>query len=339
MGEAVARLAKQQGLRPIVAGRNGEKVQEQATELGFDQRVFGLDDPRAVDAGLSDVDVVLNCAGPFIHTFEPLAAGCLRNRCHYLDLTGELSVFQGLAALNEQAARRDIMLLPGVGFDVVPTDCLAVHLKRRLPAADHLALAFHFDGPAALPPGSLDTMVEMFPHDWSKIRRQGGELAIAPGKRKVRTIDFGTGPTEAVMLTWGDVFTAYFSTGIPNIENYMVLDKALVRQLRITRILRPLFRFSFARRLARLTMKGGSTPAERAVSRGRVWGEAADAGGNKAVSRLTGPEATVEWTAITALAVAQRALKNDYKAGFQTPARAYGPDFVLEEPSVVREDL
>jgi short subunit dehydrogenase-like uncharacterized protein len=339
LGRAITRLAKQQGLQPILAGRNKEKVKQQAGELGSDYRVFALDDAREIHSGLENVELLLNCAGPYMHTYKPLVEACLHQGCHYLDLTGELNVFQGIAAFDEQAQEKDVMLLPGAGFDVVPTDCLAVHLQKRLPEATHLTLAFHFDGPANLPPGSLNTMVEMFPEDWSQVHREDGELRVAPGKRKSRLVDFGRGPTKAVMLTWGDVFTAYYSTGIPNIENYMVLGEDLVRQLRLTSILRPLFRFEFVRRLARSTMPEGSTAEERAVSYGRVWGEVMDNQGNKAVSRITGPEATVEWTSLTTLGIVRKIFNGEYKPGYQTPAMAYGADFVLENGPVVREDL
>ena len=113
-----------------------------AEELSLPQRVFELADPRAVDAGLAGVTAVLHCAGPFAHTSRAVADGCLRNRVHYLDVAGEVVVFEELVARDAEAKAAGVMLLPGVGFDVVPTDCIAAHLKQRMPEATHLALGF-----------------------------------------------------------------------------------------------------------------------------------------------------------------------------------------------------
>ena len=181
------------------------------------------------------VTVVLNCAGPFVHTFKPMADACLRTGVHYLDITGEIPVYEGLAALDAQAKARGVMLLPGVGFDVVPTDCLALHLKQRLPSASHLALAFRTEGPGGLPPGTQRTMIELLPYG-DRVRRNG--LLVVPERGvKTRAIDFGQGPVVATRLTWGDVFTAYHTTGIPNIEDYLVVPEATRRRLAKMRVL------------------------------------------------------------------------------------------------------
>lgn len=131
----IARLAVQHGLRPILAGRNLEKIEPLSAELGLEYRAFTLDDDAAVDEALADVGVVLHCAGPFSQTSKPMVAGCLRTKRHYLDITGEVAVFEAIAACDAEAKAAGVMLLPGVGFDVVPSDCLAAHLKARLPLA------------------------------------------------------------------------------------------------------------------------------------------------------------------------------------------------------------
>ena len=150
VGEHVARTAGSLGIEAIVAGRDAAKLDRIASETGIERRAFGLDDPSAIDGALNSVAVVLNCAGPFKHTAEPLASACLRAGAHYLDITGEIPVYEALQAKDAQAKARGVMLLPGVGFDVVPTDCLALHLKQRLPTATRLRLAFQWTGPAGL---------------------------------------------------------------------------------------------------------------------------------------------------------------------------------------------
>jgi short subunit dehydrogenase-like uncharacterized protein len=142
-GELITRFAAERGLKPIVAGRSKDKTSEIAERFGFEYRVFGLDETAMLDAALEEVDVVLHCAGPFSLTSRPMVEACIRNKKHYTDLTGEIAVFEACAARGQQAVDAGVMLMPGVGFDVVPSDCLAVHLKDRLPTATHLSLAFY----------------------------------------------------------------------------------------------------------------------------------------------------------------------------------------------------
>ena len=139
-GKLIAKVAADQGARPILAGRNLAKVNAVARPLGLNARAFDLGDRARMDAAIKSVSVVLNVAGPFSATSRPVAGACLRNRVHYLDITGEIEVFEALAARDAEAKARGVMLLPGVGFDVVPSDCLVAHLKRRLPDANDLNL-------------------------------------------------------------------------------------------------------------------------------------------------------------------------------------------------------
>lgn len=337
VGREIADRAVQSGLQPVLAGRNADKIKAQAAALNLDYHVFNLDDAQAIDRVLQGLPVVLHCAGPYIYTSKPIADACLRTGAHYLDITGEIPVYTALADRDAEAKRLGVMLMPGVGFDVVPTDCLAVHLKERLPTATHLALAFHSRGPARIPPGTANTMVEMMPYG-AKIRRNG-QLESFPIAGKSRWIDFGRGPRQAFLFPWGDVFTAYYSTGIPNIEVYASLPPQLAKQWKLFSRLIPLFRSSLVRRIARRFIPTGSTPEQRAQTSTHVWGEVEDDQGRKAAARLHGPEAGVEWTTLTAIEAVRRVLAGDTRPGFQTPGSAFGADFVLAGQGVVREDL
>src|SRR5512135_2559152 len=230
-----------------------------------DSRVFRLDDSKAMDAALGLSPVVLHCAGPFIHTFRPVMEGCLRTGTHYLDLTGEIPVYQALAECDAEAKAHHVMLLPGVGFDVVPTDCLALHLKQRLPSATRLALAFTSHGPAGLPPGTQKTSIELSTYG-GRLRRNG-QLVPFPAGRETRTVDFGRGPVEAMLFPWGDVFTAFYSTGIPNISDYIVLPRAVTARLGMLNRLGPLLKFGLVRRILQSQVSPGPNPAARAATR------------------------------------------------------------------------
>jgi short subunit dehydrogenase-like uncharacterized protein len=332
----IAREAAARGHHPILAGRNAEAVARLAKELNLEQRAFGLDDPAVVDAGLKDVGTVMHCAGPFAHTYKAMADACLRNKVHYLDITGEVLVFEGLAARDREAKAAGVMLLPGAGFDVVPSDCLAAHLKRRLPAATRLALGFQSLGRVSR--GTANTMTENF-HRGGLIRR-GGVLTKVSAAWKTRIIDFGMGPATAMTIPWADVSTAYHSTGIPDIEVYMAAPFKTRFGARMTRYLGWLFGTPMVQNYLKRKIQQrlpGPTDEQRARGKSFLWGEASDASGKSVVSRLQGPEGYT-LTALTALAVVERILQGEAPAGFQTPSRVYGPDFILTVTGVVRKD-
>ncbi len=335
-GELIAREATARGQRPILAGRNAAIVEALARELGLEARAFGLDDPRALDAGLSGVRLVLNCAGPFSRTANPMAAACLRSGAHYLDVTGEIPVFETLARSHTAALEAGVMLLPGVGFDVVPSDCLAAHLKRRLPSASHLTLAFHPGVSASR--GTATTMVENI--DKGGLVRRDGRLARVPSAWKTSEIDFGKGPRKAVTIPWGDISTAFHSTGIPNIEVYMAAPRGLILTLRLLRPLAPLLGSrsvqGFLRRRIQARPAGPSAEV-RARSQARLWGEVRDAAGGRVVSRMSTPDGYT-LTVLAALACVERILAGSVTPGFATPSKAFGPDFVLAIAGVTRTD-
>ena len=337
MGKEIAKLAVREGLKPILAGRDKNAVKEVANEFGTPYRIFDLVDPSTIARALEDVDLVLNCAGPYIFTSSPMVDACIKSGAHYLDITGEIPVYQAIAMQDEAAKAAEVMLLPGIGFDVAPTDCLALHLKNRLPEATHLVLAFHIDGPAGLPPGTQNTAIEHL--QYGELERVGGELFPTKGKPRFRDIDFGKGPVRTLDFPWGDIYTAWFSTGIPNIKDYVRFPNPVQKQLVLMKRFKPLFSSAFVRRVAKKAIKPGPSYEECAATSTHVWGEVRDAEGNRASSVLHGPEAGVTWTSITAIAGVKKVLSGIFKPGFQTPAMAFGADFVLECEEVSRKDL
>ncbi|QJR37655.1 saccharopine dehydrogenase family protein [Gemmatimonas groenlandica] len=337
VGEAMARECVKRGMAPILAGRNAEALAALGRELGLAYRVCALDDAGALDAALAGVSVVLHCAGPFLYTSRPMVDACLRTGVHYLDITGEFPVFEAAAARDAEAQARGVMLMPAVGFDVVPTDCLAVYLKKRLPTATHLTMAFHSVGPSGLPPGTQRTVIELL--RFGNRVRVNGQFARATSPMKMRAVDFGAGPVEVTQLTWGDVFTAYYSTGIPNIEEYTVLPRAARQSMAVMQWLRPLLALGWVRTLLRRGVKPGPSPSRRAQTVTHVWGEVTDGTGGHASARLHGPEAGVEWTVACALAVVERVMRGEVQAGYQTPAKVYGAELVMTCAGVTREDV
>lgn len=331
-GELIVREALDRGLRPVLAGRNETKLRAQAAGHGLDCRVFSLDDPRAVDAGLADMRVVLHCAGPFAHTAGDMAQGCLRNGAHYLDITGEIGVFEQMAALDAAASAAGVMLMPGVGFDVVPSDCLAAHLKRTLPSATTLNLAFFSTGHASH--GTAATMLENFGRG-GQIRR-GGQLTRVPAAWKTRRIDFGPRTETCITIPWGDVSTAYYSTGIPDIAVYMAAPLGLRVGAIASRVIGPLLNSPAVQRFLYARIPEGG-PSERLRNEGYclLWGEAIAPSGERAEARLRICEGYT-LTARAAVHIAQKTLAGSARPGYQTPSLAFGPDLVLELPGSTR---
>ncbi|MFN4258587.1 MAG: saccharopine dehydrogenase family protein [Gemmataceae bacterium] len=336
-GALIARTAVARGHRPILAGRNAKEVAALAGELQLEHRCFTLTDAATVARQLDGLAAVIHCAGPFAHTFEVMTNACLQARVHYLDITAEMVVFETLAARSERAEQAGVMWLPGAGFDVVPSDCLAAHLKRRLPTANHLALGFQVRSRVSR--GTATTVVENLGK--GGLIRRDGVLTPVPTDWKTRTIDFGDGPVLSVSVPWGDVATAYHSTGIPNIEVYMAFPKGIGLFAQASRWGNWLLRSAVFQFLAKKwirTWLPGPTDTERATHHSQFWGEATDADGQRVVSRLRGPEAYT-LTAQTAVQCVEQVLAGKAPPGFQTPAKAYGPDFILDVAGIIREDV
>ena len=336
-GRLIVERARAAGLTPLLAGRDAGTVGAQAAETGFPHRAFALDDTAALDAALRETHVVLHAAGPFSRTSRPMVEACLRTGAHYLDITGEIAVFEAVAAQDARAKAAGVMLLPGAGFDVVPSDCLAAHLKRRLPSATRLSLAFQ--GIGGISRGTLTTMIENI--DQGGAVRRGGRITRVPAAYRSRTVDFGRGEVSVTTIPWGDVSTAFYSTGIPDIEVYTRVGAAARRGMIASRHLGWLLGSGPVQGLMKRRIRSGPpgpTPEQRARGKSLLWGQAEDDAGGRAVSRMLTPEGYT-LTAMTSVEAVRRVLAGDAPAGFQTPSRAYGADWILEFDGVERVDV
>jgi short subunit dehydrogenase-like uncharacterized protein len=336
-GRLILEEALAAGLRPVLSGRNADEVRALAAAHGLEARPAPLDNAAALDAALREMTAVLHCAGPFSRLGPPMIAACLRTGVHYLDITGEIAVFEQVAAAHEKARSCGVTLLPGVGFDVVPSDCLALHLNQRLPSATELTLAF--TGGTGVSRGTAITMVESIGAGGAV--RRGGKLRRVPAAWRTRDVDFGDKVRHCMTIPWGDISTAWQSTNIPDITVYTAVSRSTVRTMRLTRPLLPLLGLApFQRFLkARINARTPGPSAERrAGALSRLWGEVRDSKGNVASARLVAPDG-YSLTAMTAVGAAKRLLAGGVPAGAQTPAMAFGADFILEFPRTSRVDL
>jgi len=337
-GQLIVERAVKEGMRPILAGRNERKLRAQSEKFKLEYRAFSLDETAKLDSALNEAAAVLHCAGPFVLTFRQMAEACLRTKKHYVDISGEIEGFEALAKLSDQAKQAGIMLLPGGGFDVVPTDCLAAHLKQRLPGATHLRLFLRGVG-AGVSRGTAKSAIENM-HRQGMIRKDG-KLTQVPPVWKALMQDFGRGPVRVVSVGWGDVSTAYHSTGIPNVETYISFPQPLINLMYDMRTFGPLFYNRVAKTILKSLMNlypPGPVETRRMKSFATIIGEVTDNQGERAVSKLRTREGYT-FTAQVTVQIMKQILNQDYKIGFQTPSNVYGADFVLQFEGVEREDL
>ncbi len=336
-GRLAAEHAVSRGLRPILAGRTDVALAPFAARLGLACRVFALADARRLREGLDGVAAVLHAAGPFSATARPMAEACLATGTHYCDITGEIDVFEALAARDAEAKAAGVMLLPGAGFDVVPSDCLAAHVAARLPDATRLRLSI--GGLASVSRGTAKTMLEGIAQG---TRARVGTRIVTRRATPEATADFGAGPRRTIGVSWGDVSTAWRSTGIADIEVFFEATRDMERAAHLPGFAKAILGTGPAQRLLKAQidrrMPPGPSPEARARGRAIIVAEAWNAAGAHVVSRLETPDAYA-LTAETAVEIARRAATGQAVPGTQTPATAYGPDFVLAFEGVRRHDL
>jgi short subunit dehydrogenase-like uncharacterized protein len=325
-GTLVAEAAVRAGVRPTLAGRNPEAVRALAERLALPWVAFDLDDPAQVAARLAGFRALLLCAGPFSATSAPALEACLRAGVHYLDVTGEIRVFEACQARAAEAKARRVVVLPGVGFDVVPSDCLAATLARALPGANRLELGIATLGGSSR--GTARTIVEGLGE--RGMIREAGRLRPVPLVYRTRTVPFADRPRFAMTIPWGDVSTAFHSTGIPDIEVYMATPPRLARALRLANPVAGLLGSPLVQRWLKAAVDRrvtGPDEASRARGSGQLWGAVQDVAGTRVEATLSTPEGYT-LTAATALESTLRVARGEVAPGAHTPATAFGADYI-----------
>jgi short subunit dehydrogenase-like uncharacterized protein len=314
-GRLAAEQAKAVGLEFEIAGRDPNKLAAASAELGVSHRIFSLDDRDSLNVHLAGCAVLLNCAGPFARTAEPLMHACMQVGAHYLDITAEINVYRQAEILGERAAAMGTMLLPGVGWDVVPTDCLATHVMKRVIQPQRLRIALEVAG--SMSRGSAVSAGEII--GAGLMARVNGVL-LPKGDATAAIFDFGKGPVECAPLSFGDLVTAWHSTAIPNIEMFVhVSDNAFPKG-----------------DLALLP--DGPSAEERDNHQARALAEVTGADGfvvRSVIETLNG----YSFTPLAAVEAARRVLAGEHRPGFQTPVTVFGTGFAETIPGTKVTDL
>lgn len=335
-GQLVAQYAVERGHKPLIAGRNEAQIEKLAEKLDLDYYVFDLDDVNTVASAIADMALVYHAAGPFIHTSEPMIKACLATHTHYLDITGEIDVFEKLFNYDDTARKNGVALISGVGFDVVASDCLAKYVSDQLPTADTLETAFA--SISRVSGGTSKSALNLMAQG-GKIRRDGiiQPFRLGSGSRQIRMMN---GYHTALPIPWGDVATAYHSTGIPNITSYMVMPMSLIIAAGFGGgIMQSMMRHDPVRTMASSfvgRLLNGPGEKHRQKARSYVWAKASDANGQSVEAWLDTIEA-YQFTAVAGILAVEQTLALQ-PAGALTPSLAFGADFVLEVENTRRLD-
>jgi short subunit dehydrogenase-like uncharacterized protein len=327
-GEIAAEQAAEKGRRPLLAGRSEAKVKPIADALKLDYVIFDLANIAATEQALTNVDLVLHCAGPFSATSKPMVDACLKTKTHYLDITGEISVFEAIHGRDADAKQAGVALIPGVGFDIVPSDCLAALLAQELPGATHLEMAFCGEGGAS--PGTAKTMVEML-GDGGRERINGDIVKIGNGKYQ-KEIGFSIGKRWCMTIPWGDVSTAFYSTGIANIRIYTGVPKGVATTAKIMSPLMAVTKLGFMQNFLKSQIEKkvtGPNEKQRLAGSMNLWGKVTNAKGESKEAYLDVAEG-YGFTVMASLEVADRIMRGGIKSGSLTPSMAFGGNFVVE---------
>lgn len=302
-GRMTAEHAKAAGTPLVLAGRSEDSLSRLAAKLGAEYRVFSLDDTVAVDKGLADISVLLNCAGPFLRTAEVLMRASLRNGVHYLDTAAELDSYRQAEDLDNEAKAAGIVLMPGGGGSVAMLGSLAGHAVGKVRDPRKIRIALHVAG--GLSRGSAISAMENV--TTQTLARIDGKLVSAPAEG-IRKFDFGKGAVDCFPVTLPDLITIWRSTGVPDIETFVHVTGDGFPQGDLS------------------LLPDGPSEEDRLANRYQAAVEVTDAEGQVTRSLLD----TVNGYTFTAMAAAEagrRVLAGEVRPGFQTPAVLFGSGF------------
>jgi short subunit dehydrogenase-like uncharacterized protein len=315
------------GIIPVIAGRSIYAINALADKYKLSPQIFSLKDYQVVKNNLQGTHTLLNCAGPFSETAEKLMDACMETKTNYLDVTGEIKIFEAAWKRNEKAKEVGITILPGVGFDVITTDCISKKLKEEMPEANFLRIGIA-SKKSKISRGTLISAINQFGEDCI-IRESGNLIPIRWGSR-TRTIDFGLFRSDTIAVQWGDVCNAFYSTGIPNIEAYLSLPSVLIKLLKKSELFKKFVSSEFLKQnLIKFVSRRIKGPDQKQRNKAEIfiWGEVENTKGEKLEQVYEFPDGYA-LTAKSAAEVVLRILKDKLNSGTQTPSLAFGSNFM-----------
>ena len=329
-GNLAVEEACKRGLTPVLAGRS-QSVKDLANSKNLEYQIFSLTSANEVASQIKGFTLIANCAGPFSETAEVMIQACIQAKVHYIDITGEISVYDYANSCDREAVSAGIVLCPGVGSDVIPTDCLAKYLKDECPDATHLKMGWHHTGSKASKGTAKTAAQGLFLG--GKVRKDG-KIKKVPLAFKEKVIDFGVGKFNTMTIPWGDVFTAYHSTGIPNIEFYFSRSPRSVKKIKRYRRFIGLFNNKWVIKLLQNWIeRNWKQPTAEIRKKGKsfFWGEVNDPNGQIVTARFSTADG-YNVTAVGVVVVAEYLLQDLSQKGYYTPSILMGKELVKKIP-------
>jgi short subunit dehydrogenase-like uncharacterized protein len=334
-GRLIAQQALDRGHKPVLAGRSAENLIPLAEKLDLDYRVFDLKNEETIFKVIKDFDLVFHAAGPFKYTSSPMVKACLKSKTNYLDITGEIPVLEKNFTYDAQTKQNEFVIISGVGFDVVPTDCLTKYVSNKI--ASPISLEIGISSMSNLSPGTLKTMLEY--NETGRLVRRNGKLVPLENEHK-RKIQFIDKVLPVRPVTWGDLSTAYRSTSIPNITIYFPVpgkSSNILKSIGVTA--KELSSNEEAKKKVENWIEEhvhGPNESARQTNRCHIWVSVSDENGTSEQAWLETME-SYRFTAVAAVRSVEKVFDLQPK-GALTPALAFGADFILEFPETIRYD-
>jgi short subunit dehydrogenase-like uncharacterized protein len=337
-GAGISKLASEYGITPVLAGRNESKLKPLAESLGYDYVVLSLENNHDnLVKVLKHFEIVLHIAGPYTFTGEPMLDAVVEAGTHYVDLTGENHVIQQQLDRHEEFKAANIMVMPSVGYDVVPTDCLNVYVADQVDNPTNLTVVINGNYTAAegasVSRGTMKSGLEVMGRPL--LMRQKGEMVEVSALKVIHRVEDGQEQT-LVQIPWADMMTSYVSTGVPTIEVFQL------RQGELPGWLPRVAQSDFGRRILGWLIDKfapeGPPPGAQETRQTRIVSTATNDAGESASAAMITPESYL-FTFHSTLIVAKRVIDGHWESGFQTVGKVYGPDLALEVPGVSRMDL
>lgn len=230
-GALVIEEALKRGHKPIIAGRNAEKLKVIADQYQVEYQAIDLKDTEKLHKAVAEMDLVFHVAGPYLITAEAMLQACIAGKTHYVDITGEAPIFKRIFELSDQAKAAGICLVSGIGFDVIPTDCLLKHVAAKIKNTQSVELAI---APVVKPSaGTAKSALGIIESGKADIR-QDGKIVSVPFGSEIKTINFPGGKKTVSIGPIADIYTAYYSTGAKNVKTFMAMPAAAAYMSKFT---------------------------------------------------------------------------------------------------------
>ncbi|MCB0973830.1 MAG: saccharopine dehydrogenase NADP-binding domain-containing protein [Actinobacteria bacterium] len=192
-GDLTARSLITRGMRPILVGRNQQRLDALARELGkvtgtgaLDTATADATDPASIRQLLEPGDVLISTVGPFLKFGRPAVQAAAEVGTHYLDSTGEgpfiREVFEKWGPI---AKRNGSALLTAFGYDFVP-GALAGALALESAGNQATGLDIAYFSPGFTPSGGSQASVVRVALDESFSFSEGRIQPQRPGKHTKR---------------------------------------------------------------------------------------------------------------------------------------------------------